>query len=634
MLHIVTFRVLAVAACGCLLALDAAALSLGPARGAVLVGRPLELTIPATLDAAETDPCADADVFYGEQRITRTPTVRWEPRAGKEGVLRVSSELPVDEPMVTVYLRVGCGQASTRKYVMLAEVPPAEASVNPGRAAAPRSLPVVPSAPPSPAAAPAAPAPATAAPRIAAPVRPAAPASAAAPVARRPSAQARPRPETPNAPPRPVLKLEPLDLSIDHSPTLRLSTEIGTQPSLDAGKRQAAAALWQALQKAPEEALQDAQRLQALQGELQSVREATRQNAAAVAGMRAQVEKAQGERSTASLLALVLAALLAVVLAMIGWRRYRIHRVERVGRWFEAHGNAQAAAAVPREPAVDLTLDAAAAPVTAPAPAVAPAARAAVVPVTSPAPLLDFQPSRGASVRMVGVEELLDVHDKADFFLSIGEVDQAVAVLEGHVHDQVDTSALPWMDLLELYHSRGRRSDFDRLRREFRERFSGEVPDFDHFDQPTPTLESYERALSRIVALWPTRRVLDVIEESIFRKPGLLGAESFSLEAYRELVLLYHIATDIAPVDSAPRNPPRITNFSDTSLQPLHDLDAPERPRPDVDLLLVPPASPNLGVDIDVTAPEEDDEPETLPPLDFDLDPPQDEPPDPGRGRG
>ncbi|MCD6077586.1 MAG: hypothetical protein K0R89_1524, partial [Ramlibacter sp.] len=174
----------------------------------------------------------------------------------------------------------------------------------------------------------------------------------------------------------------------------------------------------------------------------------------------------------------------------------------------------------------------------------------------------------------------------------------------------------------------------DRLRREVRQRFSGEVPDFDHFAQPTPTLERYERALSRIVALWPTRRVLDVIEESIFRKPGVLGAESFSLEAYRELVLLYHIATDIAPVDSAPRDLPRSTNFSDTSLQPLHDLDAAERPRPDVDLLLVPPASPNLGVDIDVTAPEEDDEPETLPPLDFDLDPRPDDPPDSGRGRG
>ena len=37
-----------------------------------------------------------------------------------------------------------------------------------------------------------------------------------------------------------------------------------------------------------------------------------------------------------------------------------------------------------------------------------------------------------------------------------------------HVHDQVDTGALAWMDLLELYHSLGRRSDFERLRAEGR----------------------------------------------------------------------------------------------------------------------------------------------------------------------
>src|SRR4051812_43707014 len=104
----VTFRALVVAACGWLLACDAAALSLGRARGAVLVGRPLELTIPATLDAADEEPCASGDLFYGESRLSRAPVVKWERSAGGQGVLRVTSEIPVDEPMVTLYLRVGC----------------------------------------------------------------------------------------------------------------------------------------------------------------------------------------------------------------------------------------------------------------------------------------------------------------------------------------------------------------------------------------------------------------------------------------------------------------------------------------------------------------------------------------------
>ncbi|MCE3272480.1 MAG: hypothetical protein K0S57_2877 [Ramlibacter sp.] len=611
MLHTVTFRALAIAACGWLLALDAAAVTLGRASGAVLVGRPLQLAISATLDAATTDPCASADLFYGEQRVTRTPTVRWESRDGKEGVLRVSSELPVDEPMVTIYLRVGCGQPSARRYVLLAEVPPEQASSSPGRAAA-ASVPVVPSAP----------------------------AAAAPPVVRRPPPAPRPKPPAAaREPARPVLKLEPLDLSIDHAPTLRLSTEIGTQPTSDPAARQAAAALWQALQKGPEEALQEAQRVQAVQRELQSLRDVNRQNAAEVAGMRAEVEKAQSRRNIASVLALLLATLLVAVLAALGWRWYRIHRVERVGRWFEANGMAAALpplAAAARPPAPDVLLDAdpiaTTSPGTLPIGAVPPA-RPAAAPLSpwSPSSMQDFQSSRGGSFRMVGVEELMDVHDKADFFLSIGEVNQAVAVLEGHVHDQVETSALPWMDLLELYHSLGRRADFERLRGEFRQRFSAQVPDFDHFGQPTPTLEDYGRALSRIVALWPTRRVLDVIEESIFRKPGLPGAEPFSLEAYRELVLLYHIAADLSSAEETAPDEPRVTNFAETSLQPLHTFDVPGRPAPDVDLLLVPPSSPNVGVDIDVTA--ADDEFDTLPPLDFDLDSQQGEVPDSDRGR-
>jgi hypothetical protein len=214
----------------------------------------------------------------------------------------------------------------------------------------------------------------------------------------------------------------------------------------------------------------------------------------------------------------------------------------------------------------------------------------------------DFLASRGGITRMVGVQELIDVHDKADFFLSIGEVDQAIALLEAHVHDDVETSALAWMDLLELYHSLGRRAEYERLRSEFRQRFTASVPDFDHFGEPGDSLENYERALGRIVALWPSPRVLDVIEESIFRKPGLPGAEPFSLEAYRELVLLYHVAKELA--EQAAQGTPVAATFHDTAVHPLN-LARAEPAAPERELLMVPPASARLGVDIDLSAPAE-----------------------------
>src|SRR6185295_3624053 len=136
MFHKVTWRAVGLAACGCLLACDASALTVGRARGAVLVGRPLDLVVPVTLDASGEDaPCASAEVFYGEERLRRDPSVRWEPGANGQGVLRVTSPVPVVEPMVTVYLRVGCGQSMTRRFVMLSEVPPDNEPNTPPRVA-------------------------------------------------------------------------------------------------------------------------------------------------------------------------------------------------------------------------------------------------------------------------------------------------------------------------------------------------------------------------------------------------------------------------------------------------------------------------------------------------------------------
>ncbi|HEY8359857.1 MAG TPA: hypothetical protein VIL30_20570, partial [Ramlibacter sp.] len=176
----------------------------------------------------------------------------------------------------------------------------------------------------------------------------------------------------------------------------------------------------------------------------------------------------------------------------------------------------------------------------------------------------------------------------------------------------------------------------------------------------TSSLENYSRALSRIVALWPSRRVLEIIEESMFRKPGLPGADTFSLEAYRELVLLYHIAQEVAPPEYSGHHDidePH-SDFSATSIQSLSGLDRPEleldldvpldlddlAPAPhsqaagavpdgtlawgdphaaDRDPLFIPPASARLGLDIDLTDASDPtavlpDGGRELPPLDFD----------------
>jgi hypothetical protein len=342
---------------------------------------------------------------------------------------------------------------------------------------------------------------------------------------------------------------------VERNPALRLTPELTTQVTEDPQRRQAAAALWQVLQKGPDQVMQE----------------------------HAETD-ARSDRTTATLLAIGMSVLLLALMGYLGWRWYRDTRMARIGRSVEAHGPALGLV-----PAVDAPVTADPKVPTGPV-AIAPAALPRASGKASKprdagatsgwfAPE-DYQPSRGGAIRMVGIEELIDVHSKADFFLAIGEPAQAVALLESHVHDQLETSALTWMDLLELYHSLGKRLEYERLRREFQQRFSAPVADFEHFDQATGSLEDYSVALGRIVALWPSRRVFDLIEELIFRQPGLAGAEAFSLQAYRELVLLYHIAREVAfGPDAWAKSEPTV----------------PERDR-----LMIPPASPHIGVDINL----------------------------------
>lgn len=602
-------------------AANSLALSLGRLRGAAIVGRPLDATLPVQLDASEglASVCAAADVFFGDSQVPASK-VRISTSAGAgagEALIRIRTTSVVDEPVVTFYVQEGCLQKNTRKYVMLAEAladnalpvvsTPALVAVQPpvvpgdrdarGRKAAmgatgvepPNAVAPADARKPAKTKAQARSAGAEAAPR----------ASTAVPLLATPPARLAAKP-APNAvrPSGSRLKLDPIDLSIDRDPVLRSSPELLSVPSGDAGQRAAAAALWQALNAQPQDMARDSQRLKSLESDVAGMLAQGRKTETAITDLRGQLEQAKGERYTNGLV-YALGGLLALVLAVAAflWMRGRQHeRQPGRGPWWggEDVGSGRsglesgfASSAVSalqpigvsraQMSVVDLNLDEI---------HDAPVGKMATPKPGTPArpgearEHPEFLPSLGGlsgMPRIVNAEELFDVQQQADFFLSLGHTDKAVEVLLHHIMDNVETSALVYLDLFDLYHKLGRREDYDALRKDFHRKFNAQVPAFDDYAMDSHGLEFYVAALTRIESLWPTPKVLDVLEESIFRKPDS-RSEVFSLAAYRELLLLHSIAKKIiAPpaasgessaLNTAAALPPA-TSFDPTSILPL-----------------------------------------------------------------
>lgn len=630
-------------------------MSLGRTQGTAWVGRPLDVGVQVKLDPGEdaASLCLAVDVLYGDTRVNSGQVrVSVEPGESPEGaVLRVQSSVPVDEPVVNLYLKAGCAQAFTRHYVILAEVPidnrvdavSAAPRVGVDMSAPDRGTEVV-AAPKAGGIAPGAPGiPARRAggPFVGARQQGAMAGAPAFDKAVTPAGAAKVTPERriarkvapPSPAPKSRLKLDAADLLIERDPVLRTSTELLSEPQDTGTRRAEAAALWRAMNASSEEILRDSQRLQALQADVVLLQGKNQKDAADIAELRSRLQMIESERVGREWvfgLAVALAAALGATAFF--WSR---SRVQSSRHWWSAADGPSAvepaAATVAVDPVPGVSTAAASANASMDIDlnaAPPPGQEERVVPTARPAQVAldgaDFQSSLSGAGRAVRVEELLDIQQQADFFISLGQYEQAVAALRSHIADNVETSALAYLDLLKIYHLQGRRKDYALVREEFNDLFNAEVPEFEGFDQQTRGLQSYRSAMSRIVELWPTPKVLDVIEESILRKPGQ-GSQVFDLEAYRELLMLYAVAKELLEDDRQGRVlavPPIPPAALPEQLASVHQKQALRRPAFQAsNLQLLPVASPprvagmdshgtplmrvppsaNLGLDIDLS---------------------------------
>lgn len=325
------------------LALGCAAATLGRAQGSVWIGSPLELSVQVQLTEGEdtSSACVDAEVFHADTRQdTNRIRVTVEPGAHAHvGVVRIVSSALVDEPVVTVYLRAGCLQKSSRRYVLLAELPNDVATPTPVPNAS--RLATLPLAARTHVPAPGAPVATTASPsgqssprleRKARPVddqerkqapkpdkvayktpEPVQTSNRVAPAANVRLARASGRSR---------LKLDLLDLVEEKEVTLKSSTELSILPTDNLQRRSEAAALWRALNASPEDILREAARIQVMGTEVDALKTLTAKNQQGLAELGAQLQKAEAERYSNWLVYVLVALLAAVMLALaLLWRR-------------------------------------------------------------------------------------------------------------------------------------------------------------------------------------------------------------------------------------------------------------------------------------------------------------------------
>lgn len=609
-------------------ALSSAAVTLGRHSGAAILGRPLDIRVQVILAPGENadELCVRPEVFFGETPVSQVSAALARSTPDARASLRIRTQQAVNEPFVTVNVQVGCGAPFARRYVLLADpLTPAQVQaeslagtaptrVSPARQEAFADLPVV----------------GPAAGDVPPTVRPTQQRPRSAP--RVPSVVRKPSPPVKAAP---RLELEPLNitLGIDRDPVLRLSTLLLSEPSSDQEARQAAIALWKSINASPEEILNDARKLAVLEAEAIGLRETQARQEAQLARLEAQLQDGQRYRHISYLLGF----LLLLSLLTVAWMRRRHPGAVVKTAWWKGQSEPQpekriarkrsvdvrAAGSVPkpRPPGVvmdlDLNLDADSSLDSVPVQARGSDAGKASV-TTAADSRREFAPSSLPHARSVATEELFDVQQQADFFVSLGQHDQAIQILKDHLDESHEPSPLAYLDLLRIYHDLARRREYEELRADFNLVFNAGAPPFEEFSQRSKGLEAYETAFSRIQALWPQPKVLDVIERSIFRDSQTADGEVFDLEAYRELLFLHAVAKEMIHRDTASdvQDDPAANDFQHTALKPLKAVTHPAllhggsvadrvrageqvtEPMPEE----LQPMSSNIGLDVDLDA--------------------------------
>lgn len=580
-----------------------AATTLGRLRGAAVLGHPLALTVPLqTADENDANGlCVAADVYFGDSPIESSNVTARVEGGGAATYIRISVRKPVDEPVVTVYAKVGCQQQSTRKYVLLSEFPSEV------------QTPQVPTTGGE-----------TALAKGSGPTNSVGVASTAAVNHQLPTQSSEKRSTKTKSAVNPVtsaiaegtepirrlkkdvsadsqsstyrakkhsgtesggarLKLLPLDITQNWEPILRWTDELPIPSSdVDVQKRQQAAEMWHAINLTPEAVLQEAGKRAALEAELNTLIVSTRANQAAITELSAQLEVAHARRlwnpAVYSMMLLLSACGVGLVLMV---RRGKGILAGKKPWWFGSEDGANEGSLVSidlhnREdlsvrrssesthavgsmpyvrdagtPHIDIDI-----PLPNPVPTVG---SAQVGDVDSRAGLqniesrpMDFLHSNIGALRAINTHEMVDVRQQAEFFLALGQHDEAVGVLYGALSQGTESNPHIYLDLIALLHKLSRKDEYEKVRQAFNALYTCHVPVYGAYSSSSSLgLLDYPDLLQPLIKLWPTSVATEYVEKCLVRDDRDSLDGGIEIDAFKDLLLLHGILQSVSTAASS-----------------------------------------------------------------------------------
>jgi hypothetical protein len=154
---------------------------------------------------------------------------------------------------------------------------------------------------------------------------------------------------------------------------------------------------------------------------------------------------------------------------------------------------------------------------------------------------LQFYPGK---LEHLKVEEISDVMQEAEFWMSLNDPQRAIEILEPYGDVERPESPMPWLFLLDLYRSNHEQAKYEALRERAGTVFNARIPPWSDDGSEIVdgrSVEDYPHMIEQICALWETDQIVPYLESLVFdNREGI--RTGFDLSVYQDIMMLMSIA--------------------------------------------------------------------------------------------